>query len=217
MLLRHLTFRVRKSVLALLPLGQIRGLQTLRQSKPALTHKRTHDTEKAMLSSVPDESETSSHEDVPVSPRVMKILELSARHSEPVEFKPARSQVPEDDVFFWQCTSCTKFNQIAGNDMNHLLEPNTRSRIQRVDSASSIGGTRLPQVFVLCLFVELPQKRSLKDLTLNSCMHTFEVCLVFAYFGLNPVHVRPYTHIFLNSHVYLPRACFLAGFPERAA
>jgi hypothetical protein len=147
----------------------------LRQSKHALKHTHTHDTEKAMLSSVPDESEMSSHEDEPVRPRVMNNLELSAHQTEPVEFMPARAQVPQDDVFFWQCTTCSKFNQMNGDDINHLLQSDARSTIKRVDSMSSIGGTRLPQVVILCPFFELLHRHLLRDLTLNSCMYIFRV------------------------------------------
>ena len=126
-----------------------------------------------MLPSVPDESEVSSHEDEPISPRVLKILELSARNTAPVEeVKPTRAKVPQADIFFWQCTSCSKFNQVDGNDMNHLLESTTSSQMQRVDSVSSFGGTRMPQVFVYFLVVELPQRNLLKGLTLHSCMRT---------------------------------------------
>ena len=105
-----------------------------------------------MLSSVPDESEMSSHEDEPVRPRVMNNLELSAHQTEPVEFMPARAQVPQDDVFFWQCTTCSKFNQMNGDEINHLLQSDARSTIQRADSMSSIGGTRLPQVVFVSIF-----------------------------------------------------------------
>jgi hypothetical protein len=124
--------------------------------------------------------------------------------------RPTRSQVPQEDVFFWQCISCSKFNQVGGSEMNDLLEEDRNRSIQRMDSIRSVGGTRLPQVLIFYPFVELPQTSSLKK-NLNSCMHAFHyLCSIRIIWAESSkgVHERAYTYEFVNSQLCRRRTYF---------